>query len=105
MAVPHCTGASCWFAKTLVVHTLPPWLSADERRELRRLLDKMESADGVTESDAAAMTDGAKRLRDDLGGYPETGSAGSSGMAAGSQMPITKPVKGRGSSAAKKAAA
>ena len=41
-------------------------LSADERRELRRLLDKMESADGVTESDTAAMTDGAKRLRDDL---------------------------------------
>ena len=80
-------------------------LSADERRELRRLLDKMDSADGVQESDTAAMTDGAKRLRDDLGGYPETGSAGSSGMSAGSQMPVTKPVKGRGSTAAKKAAA
>ena len=45
-------------------------LSADERRELRRLLDKMESADGVTESDAAAMTDGAKRLRDDYQPVP-----------------------------------
>ena len=55
-------------------------LSADERRELRRLLDKMDSADGVPDSGTAAMTDGAKRLRDDLGGYPETGSAGSSGM-------------------------
>ena len=79
-------------------------LSADERRELRRLLDKMDSADGVQGSDTAAMTDGAKRLRDELGGYPETGSAGSSSMSAGSQMPVTKPVKGRGSSAAKKAA-
>ena len=67
-------------------------LSADERRELRRLLDKMDSADGVPDSGTAAMTDGAKRLRDDLGGYPETGSAGSSGMSAGSQMPITKPA-------------
>ena len=37
-------------------------LSADERRELRRLLDKMDSADGPQESDTAAMTDGAKRL-------------------------------------------
>ena len=80
-------------------------LSADERRELRRLLDKMDSADGVPDSGTAAMTDGAKRLRDDLGGYPETGSAGSSGMSAGSQMPITKPVTGRGSNAVKKAAA
>ena len=80
-------------------------LSADERRELRRLLDKMDSADGPQESDTAAMTDGAKRLRDDLCGYPETGSAGSSGMSAGSQMPVTKPLKGRGSTAAKKAAA
>ena len=107
---------SAWPCRTVLVlavvckdfssaHFAAMVLSADERRELRRLLDKMDSADGVTESDTAGMTDGAKRLRDDLGGYPETGSAGSSGMAAGSQMPITKPVKGRGSSAAKKAAA
>jgi len=63
-------------------------LTSDERRELRRLLDKMDSADGSALTANTSMTDGAKRLRD-VGGYPETGSA-ASGSAASAQLPISK---------------
>ncbi|CAE7237703.1 GIP [Symbiodinium sp. CCMP2592] len=63
-------------------------LTTDERRELRRLLDKMDSADGLASTANTSMTDGAKRLRD-VGGYPEDGST-ASGSACGAQLPISK---------------
>ncbi|CAE7200879.1 unnamed protein product [Symbiodinium sp. CCMP2592] len=63
-------------------------LTTDERRELRRLLDKMDSADGLASTANTSMTDGTKRLRD-VGGYPEDGST-ASGSACGAQLPISK---------------
>ncbi|CAE7635150.1 unnamed protein product [Symbiodinium sp. CCMP2592] len=63
-------------------------LTTDERRELRRLLDKTDSADGLASTANTSMTDGTKRLRD-VGGYPEDGSA-ASGSACGAQLPISK---------------
>ncbi|CAE7038113.1 unnamed protein product [Symbiodinium sp. CCMP2592] len=63
-----------------------PWFSRP--RELRRLLDKMDSADGLASTANTSMTDGTKRLRD-VGGYPEDGST-ASGSACGAQLPISK---------------
>ena len=83
------TGASC-LQEIRCASRAAMVLSSDERRELRRLLDKMDSSGSLPSGGNVSMTDGAKRLRlRDIGGCPEDGSAAKA-SAANDQLPVMK---------------